>query len=159
MIFDLVILLSVAERFYVSLRCQQGVQCSSQSREDGSWSRLVKVADCHCDKRARTVAPRDPAECNRLATGCDIDLALSQLRARHRHLIRNAIKSQSILLVSYNGKAPSMMRPTSWINEPHMFWTRYIGDNSKESETSYSLSVVKIDDIISFDCFFFRFVT
>lgn len=43
------------------------------------------------------------------------------------------------------------MRPTSWANEPFTFWTRYISDNSKESETTYSLSVAKINDIKSFD--------
>ena len=107
-------------------------------------------------KRARTVAPRDSApgdaaQSDYPAGGDDGNSALSQLRARHRNLIRGAIKSRSILLVSYNGKAPSMMRPTSWANEPFTFWTRYIGDNSKESETTYSLSVAKINDITSFD--------
>lgn len=76
---------------------------------------------------------------------------LSPLRARHRSLMRGAIKSRYNLLVSYNGKAPSLTRTTSWANEPFTFWTRYIGDNSKESETAYSLSVTKINDITSFD--------
>lgn len=100
-------------------------------------------------KRARIVDSGEPS--GREHPHGDGDSALSQLRARHRALIRGAIKSRSILLVSYNGKAASLMRPTSWADEPYMFWCRYIGDDSKESETTYSLCVAKINDIIAFD--------
>ena len=102
-------------------------------------------------KRARTVAPHEPADRVHPESSDDCNSALSQLRARHRKLIRAAMASRSILLVSYNGKAPSLMRPTSWAKEPYTFWTRYVGDNSKESETTYSLCVARVDDIVSFD--------
>ncbi len=51
-------------------------------------------------KRARTIAPRESAVREHLAGGDDLNAALFQLRARHRNLIRGAMKSRSILLVS-----------------------------------------------------------
>ena len=76
---------------------------------------------------------------------------MADARDRHRAAIRRAILNRSVLLVSYGEKAPAMMRPTSWATEPHTFWARYVEKGASESTTTYSLSVTKINDIVSFD--------
>ena len=78
------------------------------------------------------------------------DDAVSAAILTARLQIRDAIKTRSVILLSYGDKPAALIRPTSWVNEPYTFWARHVHDKT-ESATTYSLSVAKINDCVSFD--------
>ena len=116
----------------------------------------------HAPKRARTSAVDSTSR--QLATGPRgrehrgidsvidgaVNAAVLASRVHFRQKIRDAIRTRSVILLSYGDKPAALIRPTSWATEPYTFWAKYVLDKA-ESATTYSLSVAKINDCVSFD--------